>query len=261
MLSVSVFKSVLEPIPSVTILSYELGSVLIVPNGVSKAQLVFNEILLKVQPTSEQISQLRERLFGRNAKDVTCEICDGKLKIKLSLHIPRLFPFRRMLSKSRRLMSDVSDWAKPMTERISDDILGDLRWNNPDFEGRLYSGQSKIKTDLWIDVFVESGERSQEALKNIARLRHFLHSWCDLEPLIKKEIMHTVYPEYQRCCDERRDVVRHDEIGFWSELSVLSLSTKMDGSIVVRYYSGEMFGSYRVEAAILGDRITCSVTY
>jgi hypothetical protein len=234
---------------------------LIIPNGTTNAKVAFNEILLKVQPTSQQISQLREKLLNRNAEDATCKVRDGKLSIELSLRIPRFFPRRRIVSKSKRLMRDVADWAKPMTEVIADDILGNLRWNNPNFEGRLNSGQSKITTDLWIDLFVESGERLQQTLDNIARLRSVVHSWGDLEPRIKNEIMHSIYPEYHRWCDERRDSIRHDEIGFWSELSVVSLSAKLDNSIVVRYHSGEMFGSYRVEAVLLDDQITCNVTY
>ncbi len=255
------FKRLFEPLPLLTILSYELGPVLIIPDGSAMATIIFNEMILKVSPVSQKINQLRENLLSQNAKIKACELCDGKMKLEFSLHVPRLFPRRRIVSKTKRIMRFVADWAKPMTEVISDDVLGSLRWTNPDFEGRLHSGQSKIVTDLWIDLFVDSGGQPHQTLERIARLRQIVLSWGDWEPRIKKAILQSIYPEYHRWCDERQENIRHDESGFWSEFSVVSLSAKSDCSIVVRYHSGEMFGNYRVEAALLGSQINCRVTY
>ncbi|MCU0721693.1 MAG: hypothetical protein MUC83_18430, partial [Pirellula sp.] len=153
------------------------------------------------------------------------------------------------------------DWAKPMSETMSDDILGEFRWNELHFVGRLTSGVSKIKTAYWIDLFVAPGGQPQETLSNIARLRRLVQEWGEWESRIKEAILHNIYPEYHKCCDIRQDSIRHDEIGFWSELEVVSLLSESDGSVVVRYHSGDMFGSYRVEAVILGDQITCRVAY
>ncbi len=68
-------------------------------------------------------------------------------------------------------------------------------------------------------------------------------------------------PRVSSHCDECGENIRHDEPGFWSQLSVVSIMGNLDGTVVVRYHAGDLFGERRVEAHVCDDTVTCEVAY
>ncbi len=254
------FAKVFEEFPLLTLVMTDLGNVVLTPNG-TFAHVSFPRVEMMSLPTEFQINELRRTLLRRGGISVRCELSDRSLRVELDIPMPRIFRVLRVERKTHAIVKEVVSWVEPFILDFHDRILGKLRSCGSCYEGKLRQGQTDIATDLWIDVVVESSERPEETELNIRRISQFVESWLEHKPQIDACLLTTMYPEYHRYCDERGKNIRHDVAGFWSQLSVVSIVGNLDGTVVVRYHAGDLFGERRVEAHVRDGSVTCEVAY
>lgn len=255
------FKEILKKeLPLLTLVMTDLGNVMLTPNG-AFAQVCFPSVELVKLPTGSQIDELKRELIRKGGIRVSCELSERKLQVTLGFNVPKFFPVLRVRYRLDAIINEVESWLKPFSLSLDDRVLGTLRLCGWCYEGRLNQGQSDVETDMWIDVFIEAGEQPVETELNLHRTSQFVESWLNYKSRIEAELLGSIYPEYHRYCDECEQKIRHDEAGFWKQLSIVSITGKLDGAVVVRYHSGDLFGERRVESTVHQDRIACEVVY